>query len=81
MDKSYLANMMDTPGHPNFQDEMCAAVRISDGAVVVVDVINGLTCHLDQILQHVVQEGLDIVLVVNKIDRMVTELKLPPSDA
>ena len=37
--KSYLINAYDTPGHPNFSDEMCSALRISDGGIVVVDAI------------------------------------------
>ncbi|CAD7965521.1 unnamed protein product [Amoebophrya sp. A25] len=80
-EKSYLMNIMDTPGHPNFNDEVAAAVRISDGVIFVVDVIMGLSTHCERLLKHVVQEGLDIVLCVSKVDRLVTELKLPPADA
>ncbi|CAD7925866.1 unnamed protein product [Amoebophrya sp. A120] len=80
-DKTYLCNLMDTPGHPNFQDEVVAGVRISDGVLFVVDVVMGVGAHDERLLKHVVQEGLDVVLCVNKIDRLVTELKLPPADA
>mmetsp|Transcript_30926 Transcript_30926/g.78322 ORF Transcript_30926/g.78322 Transcript_30926/m.78322 type:complete len:988 (-) Transcript_30926:180-3143(-) len=80
-EKSYLFNVMDTPGHSNFQDEAVAAMAISDGVVFFVDVIVGLTVHMERMLKHALQEKLNLVLVVNGIDRLVVELKLPPTDA
>jgi U5 small nuclear ribonucleoprotein component len=41
-DKSYLINLFDTPGHPNFSDEVCAALRVCDGAILVVDCVEGV---------------------------------------
>lgn len=79
--KSYLMNLYDTPGHPNFVDEATAAIRISDGVLVIFDVIHGLTAHLERMLKLCVQEGQNIVLVINRMDRLVIELKLPPADA
>merc|ERR1712194_885067 len=74
-DKSYLFNVMDTPGHTNFQDELIA------GIVVFVDVIVGLTVHMERMMKLALQEKMNFVLVVNGIDRLVVELKLPPTDA
>jgi len=80
-EKSYLFHVMDTPGHSNFQDEVIAAMALSDGIVLFVDVVVGLTVHIERMLKHALQEKLNLVLVVNGIDRLVVELKLPPTDA
>jgi len=79
--KSYLFNMIDTPGHVNFVDEVAASMRISDGLVLVVDVVEGVQSTTELIIQHAVREELPIVLVVNKLDRLILELKLVPDDA
>lgn len=82
-DKSYLVNIIDTPGHPNFIDEISAGLRISDGVLLVVDVIEGLALQQStlSLVKHAIEEELPIILVLNKIDRLVLELKLPPPDA
>ncbi|EFJ13644.1 hypothetical protein SELMODRAFT_231460 [Selaginella moellendorffii] len=79
--KSYLCNIMDTPGHVNFSDEMTAALRLADGAVVVVDAVEGVMVNTERSIRHAIQERLPIVVVINKVDRLITELKLPPTDA
>lgn len=79
--KSYLLNMIDTPGHVNFQDEVAAAVRLADGVVVVVDAVEGVMANTEYAIRHVIANGLPIVLVVNKVDRLILELRLPPGDA
>merc|ERR1719277_58356 len=80
-EKSYLLHAMDTPGHSNFQDEAVAAMAISDGVVLFVDVIVGLTQHVERMIKHALQDKLSFVLVVNGLDRLIVELKLPPTDA
>ncbi|KAI8906836.1 P-loop containing nucleoside triphosphate hydrolase protein [Gorgonomyces haynaldii] len=79
--KSYLFNVMDTPGHSNFIDEISCALRIADGAVLVVDVVEGVMATTEKIIQMLVTENIPFILVVNKIDRLILELKLPPTDA
>ncbi|KAJ4731396.1 elongation factor family protein [Rhynchospora pubera] len=79
--KSYLCNIMDTPGHVNFSDEMTAALRLADGVVLVVDAAEGVMVNTERAIRHAIQERLPIVVVINKVDRLITELKLPPNDA
>lgn len=80
-DKSYILNIMDTPGHVNFSDEVTAALRICDGIVLVVDAADGLMMNSERLLHHALKEGMAVTLCINKIDRLILELRLPPSDA
>lgn len=79
--KSYLINVFDTPGHVNFSDEVTAAFRISDGAVIFVDAAEGVMLNTERLIKHALQEGLALTLCINKVDRLMLELKLPPTDA
>ncbi|KAL8945908.1 MAG: hypothetical protein Q9222_007618 [Ikaeria aurantiellina] len=79
--KSHLFNILDTPGHVNFVDEVAASLRLVDGVVLVVDVVEGVQINTEQIIKHAVREDLPMTLVVNKMDRLILELKLPPTDA
>lgn len=55
-DKSYLLNIMDTPGHTNFIDEVAAATRLADGAVIVVDVVEGVSKKSEK-KKRIIQNG------------------------
>ncbi|SOV03916.1 probable ribosomal elongation factor EF-2 [Ustilago sp. UG-2017a] len=79
--KSYLLNMIDTPGHTNFLDEVASACRLADGVILVVDIVEGVMCNTVQIIRHCIRQSLPIVLVLNKIDRLILELRLPPTEA
>lgn len=80
-DKNYLLNVLDTPGHVNFSDEVTAAFRLVDGVVLFIDAHEGLMLNTDRLIKHAVQERLPITVCINKIDRLILELKLPPQDA
>lgn len=79
--KSHLLNIIDTPGHVNFVDEVASSLRLVDGVVLVVDVVEGVQVNTEQIIKYAVLEDLPLTLVINKMDRLILELKLPPSDA
>ncbi|MCJ1412872.1 hypothetical protein MMC19_006972 [Ptychographa xylographoides] len=79
--KSHLFNILDTPGHVNFVDEIAASFRLVDGVVLVVDVVEGVQINTEQIIRYAVLEDLPLTLIVNKMDRLILELKLPPTDA
>jgi len=79
--KSYLLNVFDTPGHVNFSDEVTASIRLCDGVVVVIDAVEGVMVQTERLLKHAAQERLAICVVINKVDRLILELKLPPAEA
>ncbi|KAI2626399.1 P-loop containing nucleoside triphosphate hydrolase protein [Xylaria nigripes] len=79
--KSHLINIIDTPGHVNFVDEVAASLRLVDGLALVVDVVEGVQVNTEQIIRHAVLEDIPITLIINKVDRLILELRLPPSDA
>ncbi|KAI1209678.1 P-loop containing nucleoside triphosphate hydrolase protein [Annulohypoxylon truncatum] len=79
--KSHLFNIIDTPGHVNFVDEVASALRLVDGVALVVDVVEGVQVNTEQIIKHAVLEDIPMTLIINKMDRLILELRLPPSDA
>ncbi len=79
--KSYLYHLIDCPGHVNFLDEMEAALRLVDGAVVVVDAVEGLMLSAVQAIRACVRHDIAITLCISKMDRLILELKIPPLDA
>lgn len=79
--KNYMFNLVDTPGHPSFSDEVTVGMRISDGILLIVDCVEGVTVFVERLVKEAMRTRLPIVCVINKLDRLVLELKLPPADA
>ncbi len=80
-EKSYLFNFIDTPGHPNFSDEVSTGLRLSDGMLLVIDCIEGVTFYTERLIKEALRANIDIVVVLNKLDRYVLELRMPMNDA
>ncbi|XP_042144764.1 elongation factor-like GTPase 1 [Ixodes scapularis] len=79
--RDLLVNLVDSPGHVDFTSEVMAAVRLCDGAVIVVDVVEGVCAQTKVALNLAWSEGLKPLLVLNKMDRLILEKKMTPLDA
>lgn len=74
-------HLIDSPGHVDFSAEVSAAVRLADGALVLIDVVEGICAQTETVMRQAWKDKLGMVLVLNKIDRLIADLQMTPLEA
>ncbi|MBU0953399.1 MAG: elongation factor EF-2 [Nanoarchaeota archaeon] len=78
--KTYLINLIDTPGHVDFGGDVTRAMRAVDGVIILTDAVEGVMPQTETVIRQAIRERVKPILFINKVDRLIKELKLSPED-
>ncbi|HKZ89534.1 MAG TPA: elongation factor EF-2 [Thermoplasmata archaeon] len=76
--QEYLINLIDTPGHVDFGGDVTRAMRAIDGVIILVDSVEGIMPQTETVIRQALKERVRPVLFINKVDRLINEVKLDP---
>jgi len=79
--RDFRLNLIDSPGHSEFSSQVSSSLRICDGAILVIDAIEGVCTSTEILLRNACRQGVIPILLLNKADRLFLELNLDPNDA
>jgi len=77
----YLINLVDSPGHMDFSSDVSTATRLCDGALIVIDVLEGICTQTHAVLYKALKERMRPCLILNKVDRLILDMKLTSVEA